>query len=51
MEKGPWIIGEFIRFLIEDKVYWVTPIVILCLLLMVLAVLDGHPAPATYTLF
>lgn len=52
MEKLPLIIREYIQFLIENKVYWVTPIVILCLLLMLLAVLgDARMAPMVYTLY
>lgn len=52
MEKCPLIVREFILFLTENKAYWVTPIVILCLLLMILAVFGGSQAyPLVYSLF
>lgn len=51
MKKWPLIFDEYIRFLIEDKAYWLTPIVVLCLLLMILAVLGNHPATTVNILF
>ncbi len=46
------IVGEFTDFLKHNKKWWLTPIVIVLLLVGVLAVLGGTAAaPFIYTLF
>ena len=46
------LVREFVDFLRENKKWWLTPIVIVLLLVSVLAVLSLSPAaPFIYTLF
>jgi hypothetical protein len=55
MPKRRGIISEFYLFLRENKVYWMLPIIIACLLLAGIIVLGalggGAAAPFIYTLF
>jgi hypothetical protein len=48
-EKG--LVGEFIEFLMENKKFWMVPILIVLLLLATLVVLGPSTAPFIYTLF
>ncbi len=46
------IVGEFVDFLLHNKKWWLTPIVLVLLLVGLLVVLGGTPlAPFIYTLF
>jgi len=46
------LIGEFIGFLLHNKKWWLTPIVLVLLLVSMLVVLGGTgAAPFIYTLF
>ncbi len=50
--KHKGIVSEFTAFLIENKAWWLAPIVIALLLLGVLVILGGtNAAPFIYTLF
>lgn len=51
-EEQPGIIAEFIEFLRESKAWWLTPIIIVLLLLGVLLWFAGSAvAPFIYTIF
>ena len=51
-QKDPGLIAEFIDFLVHNKKWWLTPILVIMLLLTVLAFLTASPvAPFIYTLF
>ncbi len=46
------IVGEFVDFLLHNKKWWLTPIVLVLLLVGLLVVLGGTgAAPFIYTLF
>jgi hypothetical protein len=46
------VIGEFVDFLRYNKKWWLTPIIVILLLVGVMVVLLGTPAgPFIYTLF
>jgi len=46
------IVGEFVDFLLHNKKWWLTPIVVVLLLVGLLVVLSGTgAAPFIYTLF
>jgi hypothetical protein len=46
------IVGEFVAFLRHNKKWWLTPIIVVLLLVGILAVLGGTAAaPFIYTLF
>lgn len=53
VEDDPGVIKEFIQFLREEKMYWITPIVLVLLALGALLILtEGSAvAPFIYTLF
>ena len=52
MSKRKGIVSEFRTFLWERKLFWMTPIVVVLLLLAVLVALGGTAAaPFIYTLF
>ena len=49
-EKG--VLGEFVGLLMQNKKYWMLPIILLLLVLGVLVILSGSSAaPFIYTLF
>jgi len=51
-EEQPGIISEFVEFLRESKAWWLTPIIIVLLLLGVLLWFAGSAvAPFIYTIF
>jgi Family of unknown function (DUF5989) len=51
-EKPPGILREFVDFLIYNKAWWLTPIVLVLLLLGVLVfLLSSGAAPFVYTMF
>lgn len=51
-EEQPGIVAEFIEFLRESKAWWLTPIIIVLLLLGVLLWFAGSAvAPFIYTIF
>lgn len=51
-EEQPGIVSEFIEFLRESKAWWLTPIIIVLLLLGVLLWFAGSAvAPFIYTIF
>ena len=51
-ERPPGLVAEFWDFLIHNKKWWLTPIVLVLLLLGVLILLSGSPvAPFIYTLW
>lgn len=51
-QPRPTAAGEFLRFVIHNKKWWLTPILILLLLIAILVVLGGTGvAPFIYTLF
>ena len=51
-ESSVGIVREFCDFLLESKKWWLTPIVVVLLLLGVLVLLSGTAsAPFIYTLF
>lgn len=43
-EKPPGIFAEFLDFLVHNKKWWITPIVIVLLLMGLLILLSGTPA-------
>lgn len=52
VEKDPGIVTEFIQFLRYNKKWWLTPIIVVTLLLIGAAILLPSPvAPFIYTLF
>lgn len=51
-EDQPGLLREFVEFLIESKAWWLTPIVIVLLLVGLLVVLSGSVvAPFIYPIF
>lgn len=51
-EKPPTLLAEFLDFLLHNKKWWLTPIVLVLLLVGLLIVLSGSAAaPFIYTLF
>jgi hypothetical protein len=51
-QSPPGLVGEFWDFLIHNKKWWITPIVVICLLLGGLLALSGSAAaPFIYTLW
>lgn len=51
-EAPPGIIAEFWDFLIHNKKWWITPIILVLLGMGVLVVLSGSPvAPFIYTIW
>ncbi|MHC4875374.1 MAG: DUF5989 family protein [Planctomycetota bacterium] len=51
-EEQPGLLREFVEFLLESKAWWITPIVVVLLLVGVLIFLSGTAAaPFIYTLF
>jgi hypothetical protein len=45
------LLGEFVRFARENRVYWIVPLVVLLGLTAVLIVAGQVSAPLLYTLF
>lgn len=45
------LLGEFVRFARENKVYWIVPLVVVLGLFAVLTVASQVVAPLVYTLF
>ena len=43
-EKPPGLIAEFVDFLIHNKKWWLTPIILVLLLLGLLAIFSSGPA-------
>ena len=51
-EKNPGFIGDLVQFLLQNRKWWLTPIVIVLALVGVLLILGGtSAAPFIYTLF
>ena len=51
-EKSAGLLGEFLGFLMHNKKWWMTPIILVLLLLGALVLLSGTAvAPFIYTLF
>jgi uncharacterized protein DUF5989 len=51
-DRGPGVLGELWAFMTHNKKWWLTPILLMLLLLGVLIVLGGTgAAPFIYTLF
>ena len=51
-EEQPGLVREFIEFLVESKAWWLTPIIIVLLLVGLLVVLSGSVvAPFIYPIF
>jgi hypothetical protein len=51
-DRGPGVVGELWAFITHNKKWWLTPILLMLLLLGVLIVLGGTgAAPFIYTLF
>ena len=51
-DKSPGIVAEFVDFLLHNKKWWITPIIVVLLLMGVLIWLQGTAAaPFIYTLF
>ena len=51
-EEQPGLLREFLEFLIESKAWWLTPIIIVLLLVGLLVVLSGSVvAPFIYPIF
>ena len=51
-QSQPGIVAEFVDFLLHNKKWWLTPIVLVILLVGLLVVLGGSgAAPFIYTLF
>ena len=51
-EQDPGLVAEFWDFLIHNKKWWLTPIIVVLLLMGVLVMLSGTPvAPFIYTLW
>ena len=52
--KGPGLVQEFVQFVWENKLWWITPIVLTLVLLGVLLLLTSGSSPVApfiYTLF
>lgn len=51
-EMPPGLVAEFVDFLLHNKKWWLTPIILVMLLLGVFAFVGGGPAaPFIYSLF
>jgi hypothetical protein len=51
-EEQPGLVREFVEFLVESKAWWLTPIIIVLLLVGLLVVLSGSVvAPFIYPIF
>jgi hypothetical protein len=51
-EAQPSLIAEFVDFLVHNKAWWLTPIVLVLLLVGVLVIFAGSAAaPFIYTIF
>ena len=51
-EEQPGLLREFVEFLVESKAWWLTPIIIVLLLVGLLVVLSGSAvAPFIYPIF
>ena len=51
-EEQPGLLREFVEFLVESKAWWLTPIIIVLLLVGLLVVLSGTAAaPFIYPIF
>ena len=51
-EEQPGLLREFVEFLVESKAWWLTPIIIVLLLVGLLVVLSGSQvAPFIYPIF
>ena len=51
-EEQPGLLREFVEFLIESKAWWLTPIIIVLLLVGLLVMLSGSVvAPFIYPIF
>jgi hypothetical protein len=51
-QRSPGIVAEFWDFLIHNKKWWITPIVVILLLMGALILLNSTPlAPFIYTLY
>jgi hypothetical protein len=51
-EEQPGLVREFVEFLLESKAWWLTPIIIVLLLVGLLVVLSGSVvAPFIYPIF
>ena len=51
-QSDPGLVAEFVEFLVHNKKWWLTPILVTTLLLTLLVFLAGSPvAPFIYTLF
>jgi Family of unknown function (DUF5989) len=51
-ESSPGLVAEFVDFLIHNKKWWLTPIILVLLLLGLLAFLSTSPAaPFIYNVF
>jgi len=51
-EKSPSMVAEFLDFILHNKKWWLTPIIIVLLLLGLVTLLSGTgAAPFIYTLF
>lgn len=52
MAKRIGVVAEFFMFMKEHKAYWLSPIIIIMLLLIGIMILGGGPAaPFIYSLF
>jgi hypothetical protein len=52
VESEVGLLGEFVEFLLENKKFWMIPILLVLLMLGVLIILgQGAAAPFIYTLF
>lgn len=50
--REPGVLGEFLGLLMQNKKYWMLPIILLLLVFSVLVILSGSSAaPFIYTLF
>lgn len=51
-EEQPGLVAEFLEFLVESKAWWLTPIIVVLLLVGLLIVLSGSViAPFIYPIF
>ena len=50
-QPQPGLLAEFVDFLLHNKKWWLTPIIVVLLLVGTLIVLGGSYAPFIYTLF
>jgi hypothetical protein len=51
-QESSGFVGEFVHFLLHNKKWWLTPLILILLLVGVLVILGGTAlAPFIYTLF